>query len=63
VCDLCDTKKVEDEKHFLLDFLAYSQIRSQFKNSFHNTNLSNPLSHQNYGYLGKLLSLLALNAF
>jgi hypothetical protein len=58
ICHLCDTKRVEDEKHFLLDFPAYSQIRSQFKNIFHNTDLPNLLSHQNYGDLGMLLSML-----
>jgi hypothetical protein len=25
---ICDTKRVEDEKHFLLDCTAYTQIRS-----------------------------------
>jgi hypothetical protein len=28
VCHLCDTKKVEDEKHFLLDCPAYTHIRA-----------------------------------
>jgi hypothetical protein len=55
---LCDTKRVEDEKHFLLDFPAYTQIRSQFKNIFHNTDLPNLLSYKNYGDLGTLLSML-----
>jgi hypothetical protein len=30
VSHLCDTKKVEDEKHFLLDCPAYTQISSHF---------------------------------
>jgi hypothetical protein len=55
VCHLCDTKKVEDEKHFLLDCPAYTQIRSNFQNICHTTNLSNLLTQQNYGDLGKLL--------
>jgi hypothetical protein len=55
VCHICDTKKVEDEKHFLLDFPAYTQIRSHFQNICHTTNLPNLLTQQNYGDLGKLL--------
>jgi hypothetical protein len=30
VCHLCDTKKVENENHFLLYFLSCAQIRSKF---------------------------------
>jgi hypothetical protein len=37
VCHICDTKRVEDENHFLLDFPTYNQIRSQFQNIFHTT--------------------------
>jgi hypothetical protein len=58
VCHLCDTKKVEDEKHFLLDCLAYgsyTHIRSHFQNICHTTNLPNLLTQQKYGDLGKLL--------
>jgi hypothetical protein len=54
---LCDTKRVENEKHFLLDCRAYIHIRSKFKNIFYITNLANLLSHQNYGDLGTLLSM------
>jgi hypothetical protein len=57
ICHLCDTKRVEDEKHFLLDFPTYSQIRSQFKNICHNIDLPNLQSNQNYGDLGTLLSM------
>jgi hypothetical protein len=32
VCHLCDTKKVEYEKHFLLDCPVYTHIRSHFQN-------------------------------
>ena len=39
VCHLCDTKNVEDEKHFLLDCSAYTHIRSHFQNIDHTTNL------------------------
>lgn len=42
-CHLCDTKKVEDEIHFLLDAHAYAHIRSQFKNIFNNIDLHNLL--------------------
>ena len=58
VCHLCDTKKVEDEKNFLLDCLAYTHIRSHFQNICHTTNLSNLLTQQKYGDLGKLLLML-----
>ena len=53
VCHLCDTKKVGDEKHFLLDCPAYTQIISQFQNICHTANLPNILTQQNYGDLGK----------
>jgi hypothetical protein len=58
VCYLCDIKKVEDEKHFLLDCLAYNHIRSHFQNIDYTTNLPNLLTQQNYGDLGKLLLML-----
>jgi len=46
VCHLCDTKKVEDENHFLLDFPTNTQIRSQFQNICHTTILPNILTQQ-----------------
>ena len=55
VCHLCDTKNIEDEKHFLLDCLAYIQIRFHFQNICHTTNLPNLLTQQKYGDLGNLL--------
>jgi hypothetical protein len=58
VCHLCDTKKVEDEKHFLLDCPAYTHIRSHFQNIDQTTNLPNLLTQQKYGDLGKLLLIL-----
>jgi hypothetical protein len=58
VCHLYDTKKVEDENHFLLDCTAYTEIRSHFQNICHSTNLPNLLTQQNYGDLGKLLLML-----
>jgi hypothetical protein len=58
VCHLCDTKKVEDENHFLLDCPAYTHIKSHFQNIDHTTNLPNLLTQQKYGDLGKLLLML-----
>jgi hypothetical protein len=58
VCHLCDTKKVEDEKHFLLDCPTYTHIRSHFQNIYHTINLPNILTQQKYGDLGKLLLML-----
>jgi hypothetical protein len=58
VCHFCDTKKVEDEKHFLLDCPAYTHIRSHFQNIDQTTNLPNLLTQQKYGDLGKLLLML-----
>ena len=57
ICHICDTKWVEDEKHFLLAFHAYIHIRSQFKNIFIVTDLPNLSNHQNYGDLGTLVAL------
>jgi hypothetical protein len=58
ICHLFYTKRVEDEKHFLLDCLVSTQIRSQFQNICHTTNVVNLLNHQNYGDLGILLLML-----
>jgi hypothetical protein len=57
ICHFCDTKQAEYEKQFLLYLFAYTHIRFQFKNIFHNTNPTNILSHQNYGDLAMLLSI------
>ena len=48
VCHLCDTKKVEDEKHFLLDCPSYTHTRSHFQNICHTTNHPNHLTQQKY---------------
>ena len=58
ICQVCDTKKVEDEKHFLLNYLALAHIRSQFLIISHTSNLLDLLSQPNYSDLGTLLSLL-----
>jgi hypothetical protein len=58
VCHHCDTKKVENENHFLLDCPTYTHIRSHFQNIDHTTNLPNLLTQQMYGDLGKLLLII-----
>ena len=58
ICQIFDTKKVEDEKHFLLDCLALTDIHSQFPNICHTYNLLDFLSQPNYSDLEALLSLL-----
>jgi len=55
---LSDTKKVEDEKHFLLNSEACTQIRYHFQNICHTTNLTNLLTQQKYGDLRKLPLML-----
>ena len=55
ICHVCDTNRVEDEKRFLLECSTYTQIRSQFPNICHNTDLPDLLSHQNFSDLGTLL--------
>ena len=54
----CDTKRVEDENHFLLDCPTYTHIRSHFQNIDHTTSLPNLLTQQKYCDLGKLLLML-----
>jgi hypothetical protein len=58
ICHLCDTKKVEDEKYFLLKFPAYTHFRSQFHKIYNNTNIPNLFTHQNYRDLGNLPSII-----
>jgi hypothetical protein len=58
VCHLCDTKRVEYEKNFLLECPAYTQIRSQFQNICHITNLLNLFNQQNYGNLETFILIL-----
>jgi hypothetical protein len=48
-------KKVENEKHFLLDCPTYTHIKSHFQNICHTTNLTNLLTQQKYDNLGKFL--------
>ena len=55
VSHLCDIKRVEDEKHFLLDCSALTHIRSHFCNLCHTTNLPDLLSQQNYNDLRMFL--------
>ena len=58
LCHLCDTKRIEDEKQFLLRCSAYTQIRSQFQKICHTTDLPNLSTQQNYGDLETLLLML-----
>ena len=58
ICHLCESTNIEDEKHFLLECLAYTHIRSQFHNICCNPNLPNLLTCQNYSELGTLISKL-----
>jgi hypothetical protein len=58
VCHLYDIKKVEDEKHLLLDCPTYTHIRSHFQNIFHTTKLHDLLTQEKYGDVGKLLLVL-----
>ena len=55
ICYLYEFKKMKDEKHFLLEYLAYAHITSQFQNICNNTNIFNVLTHQNNVDLGKLI--------
>ena len=58
VFHMCESMSIEDENHFLLECLAYTQIRSKFDSICNNINLYNLLTCQNYSELGKLLSKL-----
>ena len=58
VCHLYETKRVEDENQFLLDCPSYTQIRSQFQNICHTTNLPNILTQQKYGDIRNILLIL-----
>ena len=42
ICQICDSKQVEDEKHFLLDCPTLTHIRSQFPTICHTSSLANP---------------------
>ena len=50
-CHLYESMSVEDENHLLLEFIAYTQIRSQFQNLCFNTDLSKPSSSLNIGII------------
>ena len=54
-CHLCESMSLEDENHFLLEYLSYTYIRSMFHSIFHSTNLYNLLIFQKYTKLGKIL--------
>jgi hypothetical protein len=56
ICHLCDTKKVEGEKHFILEFPEYIYIKFHFENICNNNDLHKLSTHQNCGDLGKFPS-------
>ena len=58
ICQLFHSKKVEDERHFLLDCPTLTHIRSQFSTICHTSNLLDLLSQPTYSDLGALISLL-----
>jgi len=58
ICQICDTKKVEDENQFLLDCMTITHIRSQFPIISHTSNLLDLLSQPNYSDLEMLIPLL-----
>ena len=58
ICQICDSKQVEDEKHFLLDCSNLSHIRFQFPTIYHTSNILDLLSQPTYRNLGVLISLL-----
>ena len=53
---LYENMNIEDENHFLLEFPAYTHIRSQFHNLCCNTDLPSLLTCQNHSELEMLLS-------
>ena len=58
VFHLCESMRVEDENHFLLECPAYTHIRSEFHSICYYTNLYNLLTCQNYSELEKLIGKL-----
>ena len=44
ICHLCENMNIDDEKYFLLEFSAYTHIRSQFHNLCCNSDLPTFLS-------------------
>ena len=58
ICQICNTNKVEYEKHFLLECPSLSHICSQFPNICHTSNIFDLLIQPIYSDIGALLSLL-----
>ena len=56
VCHLCDSMSIGDDKYFLLECRAYTDIRYEFHSMCYNTNISNLVTCQNYNELRKLLT-------
>ena len=57
ICLLCESKRVEYEKYFLLDCTTLTHIHSHLKIIFPMTNILNLFSQKNYNDLQTLLSL------
>ena len=55
ICHLCETKRVKDEKYFLLECPVYTHIRSEFQNLCYSTDLTSLLTYQNHSDIGILL--------
>ena len=47
ICNFCNTKKLKDEKHFHLDYTAYTEIQSHFQAIYSITDIDNMLPGQN----------------
>ena len=56
---ICDTKRVEDENQFLIEWPTYTHNIVQFQNICHNTGRPNFPADHNYGNLG----MFFLNVF
>ena len=55
ICRLYENRNIEYENKFLLECPTYTHIRSQFHNLCCNTNLSSPLTCQNYKHMSTIL--------
>jgi hypothetical protein len=58
VCNVCDSNKVEDEKHILLECTTYMDIRSHFQKNCNTTHIYNMLNHVNQCDIDDVISKL-----
>ena len=58
ICQICDSKQVEDQNNFFLDRPTLTHICSQFRTIYHSSNILDLLSQPTYSDIGALLSLL-----